>query len=249
MIAAFRFQDQIDNFSPVFCGEAGVGMPAHVKALLRDADVILAINARLGEVTTDGYTLLDVPAPRQTLIHVHPSDREIGKVCQPALGIQAGPNAFAAALGPVKGGWSDWREKGRAAWEASLIAPPQPSPVDMAAVTAHLREVLPPDVILTNGAGNFTVWPNKFFRFGPEARLLAPQSGAMGYGLPAAVAAKIACPALVVQGSRDMMTPLKGARALAAAIPKGSIQIVQGAGHMVMIERATETLEALAGAM
>ena len=198
VIAAFRFQDQIDNFSPVFCGEAGVGMPAHVGALLRDADVILAINARLGEVTTDGYMLLDVPAPRQTLIHVHPSDREIGKVCQPALGIQAGPNAFAAALGPVKGGWSDWREKGRAAWEASLIAPPQPSPVDMAAVTAHLREVLPSDVILTNGAGNFTVWPNKFFRFGPEARLLAPQSGAMGYGLPAAVAAKIACPERVV---------------------------------------------------
>ncbi len=198
VVAAFRFQDQFDNFSPVYCGEAGVGMPPHVKALVRDADVILAINTRFGEMTTDGYTLLSVPVPRQRLIHVHPSDREIGKVYQPALGIHAGPNAFAAALTPVRGGWSDWRARGRTAWEASLDAPAQPSPVDMVAVMAHLREVLPADVILTNGAGNFTVWPNKFFKFGPEARLLAPQSGAMGYGLPAAVAAKVACPERVV---------------------------------------------------
>ena len=98
----------------------------------------------------------------------------------------------------MQGGWAGWRAKGRAAWEASFEAPAQPSPVDMVAVTAHLREVLPEDVILTNGAGNFTVWPNKFFKFGRQARLLAPQSGAMGYGLPAAVAAKVACPERVV---------------------------------------------------
>ena len=198
VVAAFRYQDQFDNFSPVFAGEAGVGMPAHVKRLIRDADVILAINTRFGEMTTDGYTLLSVPCPEQTLVHVHASDRELGKVYQPALGIQAGPNAFAAALRPVQGGWADWRAAARAAWEASFEAPAQPSPVDMVAVTALLREVLPEDVILTNGAGNFTVWPNKFFRFGRRARLLAPQSGAMGYGLPAAVAAKVACPDRVV---------------------------------------------------
>jgi acetolactate synthase-1/2/3 large subunit len=198
VVAAFRYQDQFDNFSPVFCGEAGVGMPPHVKGLIRDADMILAINARFGEMTTDGYTLLSVPVPLQTLIHVHGSDREIGKVYQPALGIHAGPNAFAAALKPVKGAWGWWRTKARAAWEASFEAPAQPSPVDMVAVTAHLRAVLPEDTILTNGAGNFTVWPNKFFKFGSKARLLAPQSGAMGYGLPAAVAAKVACPERVV---------------------------------------------------
>lgn len=198
VVAAFRYQDQFDNFSPAFVGEAGVGMPAHVKALVRDADVILAINTRFGEMTTDGYTLLSVPTPKQTLIHVHASDREIGKVYQPALGIQAGPNAFAAALRPVRGGWADWRARGRAAWEASFEAPVQPSPVDMVAVMAYLRKVLPDNVILTNGAGNFTVWPNKFFKFGRQARLLAPQSGAMGYGLAAAVAAKVACPERVV---------------------------------------------------
>lgn len=198
VVAAFRFQDQFDNFSPAYCGEAGVGMPPHVKGLIRDADVIVAVNVRFGEMTTDGYRLLEVPVPRQAIVHVHASDRELGKVYQPVLGIQAGPNAFAAALRPVQGGWADWRAAGRAAWEASLIAPAQPSPVDMAAVTAHLRNVLPKNAILTNGAGNFTVWPNKFFAFGPAARLLAPQSGAMGYGLPAAVAAKLACPERVV---------------------------------------------------
>ncbi|MFT3688598.1 thiamine pyrophosphate-dependent enzyme [Paenirhodobacter sp.] len=194
VVAAFRYQDQFDNFSPVYAGEAGVGMPAHVKALIREADVILAINIRFGEMTTDGYTLLTVPVPSQKLIHVHASDREIGKIYQPTLGIQAGPNAFAAALRPVKGNWAEWRANGRKAYEDGFEAPVQPSPVDMVLATAHLREVLPEDAILTNGAGNFTVWPNKFYKFGPKARLLAPQSGAMGYGVPAAVAAKVAFP-------------------------------------------------------
>jgi acetolactate synthase-1/2/3 large subunit len=198
VVAAFRYQDQFDNFSPAFAGEAGVGMLPHVKGLIRDADVILAVNVRFGEMTTDGYSLLSVPVPVQTLIHVHGSDREIGKIYQPALGIHAGPNAFAAALMPVPVSSPDWRAKARAAYEASFAVPAQPSPVDMAAVTAHLRDVLPEDAILTNGAGNFTVWPNKFFRFGPQTRLLAPQSGAMGYGLPAAIAAKVAFPHRIV---------------------------------------------------
>ncbi|WP_109468780.1 thiamine pyrophosphate-dependent enzyme [Albibacillus kandeliae] len=196
--AAFRFQDQFDNFSPVYVGEAGVGMPPHVRKLMLDADVILALNVRFGEMTTDGYTLLDVPQPVQKLIHVHLSDGEIGKVYQPVLGVHGSHNAFAEALAPVSGDWGDWRAQARAAYEAGFDAPEQPSPVDMVKVTAHLRDVLPEDAILTNGAGNFTVWPNKFYKFGPKARLLAPQSGAMGYGLPAAVAAKVAAPERVV---------------------------------------------------
>ncbi|MBL9063738.1 thiamine pyrophosphate-dependent enzyme [Tabrizicola sp.] len=198
VIAAFRYQDQFDNFSPAYAGEAGVGMPAPVRRLITEADVIMAINLRFGEMTTDGYTLLSVPVPVQKLIHVHASDREIGKVYQPTLGIQAGPNAFAAALSPVRGGWAAWRARARADWEAGFDLAPLPSPVDMGVAMAHLREVLPEDAILTNGAGNFTVWPNKFYKFGPKARLLAPQSGAMGYGLPAAVAAKVADPARTV---------------------------------------------------
>lgn len=194
VVAAFRYQDQFDNTSPVFVGEAGVGMPPHVRRLITQADTILAINVRFGEMTTDAYTLLSVPEPAQKLIHVHASDAEIGKIYVPALGVQAGPNAFAAACTPVAGGWAAWRARARDEYEASFAAPAQPSPVDMVAVMDHLRDVLPEDVILTNGAGNFTVWPNKFFRFGPKARLLAPQSGAMGYGFPAAVAARVAFP-------------------------------------------------------
>lgn len=194
VVTAFRYQDRFDNHSPSFVGEAGVGMAAHVKMAMRDADMILAINVRFGEMTTDGYRLLSVPQPKQKLVHVHASDREIGKIYVPSLGIQAGPNAFAAALSPVGGAWADWRSGLRASYEASFDAPPQPGPVDMVAVSRWLRDRLPDDAILTNGAGNFTVWPNKFFRFGTKARLLAPQSGAMGYGLPAAIAAKVAFP-------------------------------------------------------
>lgn len=194
VLAAFRFQDCVDNTSPVYAGEAGVGMPTHVRRLIAECDLLLAVNVRFGEMTTNAYTLLRVPQPEQVLIHVHASDAEIGKIYQPQLGIQAGPNAFADALRPVTGPWSDWRRAARAGFLASMQAPAQPSPVDMVAVMDHLRATLPEDAILTNGAGNFAVWPNKFFAFGPKARLLAPQSGAMGYGLPAAIAAKVAHP-------------------------------------------------------
>jgi acetolactate synthase-1/2/3 large subunit len=175
-------------------------MTPATKALIEEADVILAANIRFGEMSTDGYTLLTVPAPAQKLIHVHASDRELGKVYQPDIAIHAGPNAFAAALAgqAVTGPWADWRAKARSAFEASFDLPDLPSPVDMGKVTEFLRSRLPEDAILTNGAGNFTVWPNKFFKFGPQQRLLAPQSGAMGYGLPAAVAAKVAHPGRTV---------------------------------------------------
>ncbi|KUF10510.1 thiamine pyrophosphate-dependent enzyme [Pseudoponticoccus marisrubri] len=194
VVAAFRYNDLIDNHAPVYAGEAGVGMPPNVRKLIAEADTILAVNIRFGEMTTGAYTLFDVPVARQKILHVHPSDNEIGKIYSPTLGLLAGPNAFAAALRPVQGPWAAWRAEARAAFEAGFDAPAQPSPVDMVAVMAHLQEVLPEDAVLTNGAGNFAVWPNKFFRFGPQARLLAPQSGAMGYGLPAAIAAKVADP-------------------------------------------------------
>ena len=194
VITAFRYQDQFDNHSPVFAGEAGVGMLPHVKDLVTRADVILAVNVRFGEMTTHGYTLLDVPNPRQTLIHCHADAGELGKIYQPKLSIQAGPNTLALSLLPLEKRWTDWCQEARAAFEASFDLPAQPSPVDMAAVMTHLRAVLPEDAILTNGAGNFAVWPNKYFKFGPKARLIAPQSGAMGYGLPAAIAAKVVDP-------------------------------------------------------
>lgn len=194
VVAAFRYQDMFDNHAPVYAGEAGVGMPAHVKRLISEADLILAINVRFGEMTTDGYSLLSVPDPRQRLIHVHSSAAEIAKIYRPDIGIVSDPNSFATSLKPVSGPWSDWRAAARADYEASFALPAQPSPVDMGLVAAHLRAVLPEDAIITNGAGNFAYWPNKALKYGKNSRLLAPQSGAMGYGLPAAVAAKIAHP-------------------------------------------------------
>ncbi len=229
VVSVFRYQDMYDNTLPTFCGEAGVGMMPAVKALLREADVILAINNRFGENSTDGYTLFNTPQPQRKIIHVHGSDLEIGKIYRPALGIHAGPNAFAAELGalaPVRGNWAAWRAEGRAAYEAGFDLPDLPSAVDMGKVCAHLRQVLPEDMILTNGAGNFTVWPNKFFKFGPKARLLAPQSGAMGYGLCAAIAAKVAEPDRTVvcfAGDGDFQM---NCTELATALQAGSQPIV-----------------------
>jgi acetolactate synthase-1/2/3 large subunit len=194
VIAAFRYQDQFDNFSNAFCGEAGVGMPAHVRELIKKSDLVLAINIRFGEMTTDAYSLLDVPVPRQKLIHVHTSENELGKIYQPDIAIQANPNEFSKCLKRVSGSWDTWFSNAREKYLASLAAPEQPSDVDMGIVMNYLQKVLPSDVIVTNGAGNFAVWPNKFFQFGAGSRLLAPQSGAMGYGVPAAIAAKAAFP-------------------------------------------------------
>ncbi len=227
--AIFRYQDQFDNHSPVFIGEMGVGMMPQIRDMVREADVILAVNNRFGEMSTDGYTLLDCPEPKQTVIHVHGSDLEIGKVYRPALGIHAGPNAFADALSgitPVKGDRAAWRKKAREAYEAGFALPDLPSPVDMAKVCAIMRDKLPEDFILTNGAGNFTVWPGKFFKYGPKARLLAPQSGAMGYGLPAAVAAKVAAPERTVvcfAGDGDFQM---NCQELATALQAGAQPIV-----------------------
>ncbi len=196
VVSVFRYQDQFDNHSKCFCGEAGVGMMPNVRALIQEADVILAINNRFGENSTDGWRLLDVPKPKQKLIHVHISEHELGKIYQPDVAIQSCPNAFAQAIAAhlVRGDWSAWRSEAKAAWERGFDLADLPSPVDMGKVTAYLNDTLADDVILTNGAGNFAVWPNKFFKFGPKARLLAPQAGAMGYGVPAAISAKIAHP-------------------------------------------------------
>ena len=199
-VALFRYHDIIDNHSLCYVGDAGVGMAPHITKAIEDADVILAVNARFGEATTQAWTLLDVPYPKQRIIQTHASDAEIGKIYQPELAIHAGPNRFSAALlemtldGSNLAQRADWLAGLKTAYQASLRPPAQNSPVDMAAVMAWLQDNLPDDVIITNGAGNFALWPNKVFCYGQGQSLLAPQSGAMGYGLPAAIAASIACP-------------------------------------------------------
>ena len=198
--AIFRYHDLIDNHSHIYVGDAGVGMADHLAKMIKNSDVILVINARLGEAATKSWSLLKVPYPRQKLIHVHACDSEIGKIYQPGLSFHSNPNQFAQFLesleidGKNLNQRTSWMTKGHSDYLSSLLAPRQQSPVDMSVVMNFLRERLEQDAIITNGAGNFAFWPNKHFCFGPRQRLLAPQSGAMGYGLPAAIAAALAYP-------------------------------------------------------
>lgn len=197
---AFRFQDLIDNKSECYIGDAGVGMSPELQSTIKSADVILAIGVRFGEMTTGAYSLLQSPHPDCRLIHIHASAAELGKIYAPELPINAGPNLTAQALQDIvlDGSWGGWLADCRQRYQAGLNAPQQQGPVDMAAVIHWLRDRLPPDAIVTNGAGNFASWPNKFIQYSGEQRLLAPQSGAMGYGLPAAIAAKVAQPETTV---------------------------------------------------
>ena len=207
VVVSFRRHDLFDNTNARYTGEAGVGMPPAVRETLETADVVLALNCRFGEMTTAVYTLFgtDGRPNDQQIVHMHPSAYEFGKVVTPVATVQAGPNTMAAALlaaavpaGADRARWAGWRTGRRAAFEATLDCPSQLGDLDMGEVTAWLRERLPSDVVVTNGAGNFSVWPNKFMLYGSEARLLAPQNGTMGYGLPAAVAAKIVDPDRIV---------------------------------------------------
>ena len=198
LVAAFRFHDICENQHPCFVGDAGVGMLGYIKTLLREADTIIAINIRFGEMTTDGYELFGLPKMRAQLIHSHCSGAELGKIYIADLPLQASPNAMAEALADITLDDDEdrraWCAEAKVSYDASFTIAPQLGALDMGAVLAHIRAVLPTDAIITNGAGNFATWPSKFIRYNRDMRLLAPQSGAMGYGLPAALAAKACNP-------------------------------------------------------
>jgi len=192
----FRAQDLIDTASPAYVGDAGVGMSPYLKSMIREADLIFGINIRFGESTTEGWSLLSVPKMAPVLIHSHASDLELGKIYQPDVPIHAGPNLTMATLagGAPLGDWSDWRDTGRAAFEAMQEGAKVVGAVDMVAITRWLDQRLADDAIITNGAGNFAIWPSKFLTYRTGRRLLAPQSGAMGAGFPAAIAALSVAP-------------------------------------------------------
>jgi acetolactate synthase I/II/III large subunit len=196
--ASFRRQDTFDNDSACYAGDVGIGINPALAQRVRDADLLLALGARLGEMPTGGYTLLDIPRPKQTLIHVHASAEELGRVYQADLPINAGPRAFASALSelePVDGEvWRAWREEARRDYEAWQVAPSNPGGLQMGKIIAHLRETLPADAIIANGAGNFAIWVHRFYRYRRFGTELAPTSGSMGYGAPAAIAAKLVHP-------------------------------------------------------
>jgi acetolactate synthase-1/2/3 large subunit len=193
--AAFRRQDAIDNDSPSYVGDVGIGINPALAGRVRDADLLLVVGPRLGEMTTSGYTLLDVPKPKQTLVHVHPGAEELGRVYQADLPILAGMEQFAAAVRDlrVEPRWAAETTQARSDYEAWQRHEPMPGPVDLGEVVAQLRARVPA-AIVCNGAGNHTVWVHRFWRFHDFPSQLAPTSGAMGYGVPAAVAAKAVHP-------------------------------------------------------
>jgi acetolactate synthase-1/2/3 large subunit len=231
VLTAFRYHDLFDNTDPLFVGEAGVGMSANTKRLLTEADVVLAVNLRFGEMTTNAFTLFGADRGAQWIAQSHRSGDEFHKYVAPNLSMISDPAPLLDGLrtrleGQSMGQNSAWATSARAGFSAAQTAKPQPSPVDMGVVTSTLQAVLPPDAIVTNGAGNFAIWPNKFMQFSEYQRLLAPQSGAMGYGLPAAIAAKVAYPErCVVCFAGDGDFQMNG-QELGAALQAGARPIV-----------------------
>ena len=194
---AFRCQDYVDNRSSTYVGVLGVAMDEAIAARLCEADLVLAIGGRLGEVPTRRYTLLEAPEPQQTLVHVHPDPGELGRVYLPDLAIVATlPEAAAAfrTLEPVEPRWREWTVAARAEYEANLVHEPMEGDVDLGEVMAFLRQRLRGDAVQTCGAGNFTVWAHRFAAFTQFGTQACPRSGSMGYGLPAAVAAQLVHP-------------------------------------------------------
>ena len=198
---AFRCQDYFDNTHACYAGDVGLGVNPALARRVREADLLLVVGARMGEATSSGYTLLDVPTPSQDLVHVHPGAEELGRVYQPSLAIQAATPAFAAAaraLAPVSAPpYAGVREAARQdylAWTTPPAAKTFTGTVDMAQAIADLRERLPADAVICNGAGNYAAWVHRYYRYRGYRTQLAPTSGSMGYGVPAAVAAKLAAP-------------------------------------------------------
>ncbi|MGH2876977.1 MAG: thiamine pyrophosphate-dependent enzyme, partial [Solirubrobacteraceae bacterium] len=204
--SAFRRQDHIDNDSPAYCGMLGLGMDPRLAARARDADVLLAIGARLDEPTTGGYEIVSAPRPRQTLIHVHAGADELGRVFEPTLAIQADAAELATAAlalpAPDGSRWAEWTAAARRdavafrtpAGAATGATAEAASGIDLAGAIARLRDELGPEAIVANGAGNYALWVHRYWRYGSYGTQLAPVGGAMGYGVPAAIAAKLVHP-------------------------------------------------------
>ncbi len=225
---SFRRQDIVDNRRRCFVGDLGTGASPALVARVRESDLLLAAGARIGEITSQSYSLLGIPDPGKTLIHIHPAAEELGRVFRPTLAIQSGMAEFAAAaaaLQPAPAAHrSGWRAAVRAEYEQGLVPSPATSGgiLDLGRIMTWLRERLPDDAIVTSDAGNFSGWPNRFLQYRRPGRQLGPTSGAMGYGVPAAVAAKLVYPERIVVGfcgdGGFLMTGQELATSLAAGI-------------------------------
>ena len=194
---SFRRQQLFDPLHACFAGDVGLGINPKLKARIAESDLLILLGARFSENPSQSFTLLDIPRPKQRLVHVHPGPEEIGRIYAPDLGINATPGTFLAAAAELDPGRapSGRGEAAQAAYRGWTDDPAAtPGAVQMGVVVRHLRETLPEDAILANGAGNYAIWLHRYYRFRRFGSQLAPTSGSMGYGLPAAVAAKLRHP-------------------------------------------------------
>lgn len=238
---AFRFQDTFDNFHPLYAGDVGIGINPKLAQRIKESDLIIAIGPRLGEMTTSGYTLLEVPKPKQKLVHIHASAEELNRVYHADLAICATMNAAARSLevltAPPSVPWTDWAQQANADYVANtqaqaLAGLPTDSAnglVNMPEVVAALQRHLPADAVLTNGAGNFASWIHRYYKHHGLSKghktQLAPTVGAMGYGVPAGVAASVLTGrvAFTIAGDGDF---LMNGQELATATQHGAKSIV-----------------------
>ena len=227
---SFRCQDYIDNRHPCYAGHVGIGPDAALAEAVKSADLLLVIGARLGEMTTGGYTLVESPSPKQKLVHIHPSADELGRVYRAELPICASAGAFVTALAglelPRNAGWAERRAVLHAADVASRKPQPTPGALKMEQVILNLDGLLPEDAILTNGAGNYAGFLHRYFVYKQFRTQLGPTCGAMGYGLPAAIAAKLAQPDRVVVALAGDGCFLMNGQELATAAQYGANVIV-----------------------
>src|SRR5688572_16244709 len=194
---SYRCQDLFDNRHPNYVGDVAVGMNPALEQRIRNADLLLAVGPRLGEWTTINYTLIDIPRPKQKFIHVHAGVEELGRVYQGDLLINSGMPEFARAaraLAPVAAPWRNATQTARAEYDAWQEPVATPGSLNMSEVVLFLRQRLPPETIITNGAGNFSLWVHRFYQYTGFRTQLGPTSGAMGYGVPSGVAAKLVHP-------------------------------------------------------
>lgn len=197
--ASFRCQDIIDNNRDCYVGELGTSVNPALAERVKEADLLLVVGARLGEMTTSGYSLISAPSPKQKLIHIYSDPDELGRVYQPDLPIAAAVDRFAAAakaaLPIASGNWREWATAARQDYLANLKeCTALPGEVDMVQVIAEIQERVGDDAIIASDAGNFSGWAQRFFRYSKYPSQIAPTSGAMGYCVPAAIAARLANP-------------------------------------------------------
>ncbi|WP_420497031.1 thiamine pyrophosphate-binding protein [Sneathiella sedimenti] len=196
--ASLRSQDCFDNRHANYAGDVGIAINPKLAQRIKDSDLLLVVGPRLGEMTTQGYTMIDVPNPAMTLVHVHPGASELGRVYLPDIAINARMPEFAAAARAMAPGGvkarEGWVMNARADYLERIKPTEVPGPVNLGKIVSYLNETLPEDAIITAGAGNYAVWAHRFFQHKSFRTQLAPTSGAMGYSVPAAISAKLTMP-------------------------------------------------------